>query len=322
MEIKAIFYATAIGVEISNFDSNILVHNKAKRLLESKQFFKEEDSNIWKRKSFKNWDNYCFWKDEVEKFIEYLKEETENSSPPPHTSPPPNLEKIGDKIKKLLALSQSPNEAEAAEAMSKAQELLTRYQLSMADLEDNSPEEVEQQVIEETGRSVSWKEILLNAVADANYCMPFIRRGATVKQMMLGRPSNISSAKIQLEYLVGAVDRLASLEDGDRAYKNSFRLGCASRISTRISELVEKQKSEGIAASGESKPISAIVVRSLYEKLEAELDAYAKANLKIKNRTSRPSCRSYEGYFSGMAAGDKVSLNKQVGGEKQKYLPN
>jgi hypothetical protein len=151
--------------------------------------------------------------------------------------------------------------------------------------------------------------------------MPFIRRGYTVKQMMLGRASNILSAKIQLEYLVGAVDRLASLEDGDRAYKNAFRLGCASRIATRILENMEKQKSQGIAASGDGNPISAIIVRSLHEKLEAEVDAYAKANLNIKNRTSRPSCSSYSGYFSGMAAGDGVSLNKQVRGESGRYLP-
>lgn len=54
------------------------------------------------------------------------------------------MESIANKIKKLLALSQSPNEAEAIAASQKAQELLTRHNLSMADLADSSQEDVEQ----------------------------------------------------------------------------------------------------------------------------------------------------------------------------------
>ncbi|MEJ6485273.1 DUF2786 domain-containing protein [Nostoc punctiforme UO1] len=42
------------------------------------------------------------------------------------------LEKIADKIRNLFALSQSPNEAEASAAAAKAQEMLTRHNLSIA----------------------------------------------------------------------------------------------------------------------------------------------------------------------------------------------
>jgi hypothetical protein len=41
----------------------------------------------------------------------------------------PDLEKITEKILKLFSLSQSPNEAEALAAFSKAQEMLTRHNL-------------------------------------------------------------------------------------------------------------------------------------------------------------------------------------------------
>jgi len=36
----------------------------------------------------------------------------------------------------------------------------------------------------------------------------------------------------------------ASEEEGYRAHKNGFRLGCADRISTRLLEQLENQKSE------------------------------------------------------------------------------
>ena len=49
------------------------------------------------------------------------------------------LEKIADKIRKLFALSQSSNEAEASAAAAKAQEMLTRHNLSIASLQDWTP---------------------------------------------------------------------------------------------------------------------------------------------------------------------------------------
>jgi len=84
---------------------------------------------------------------------------------------------------------------------------------------------------------------------------------------------------------------------------------------------MEKQKREGMAASGDSAPVTAIVMRSLYEKLESEVKAYAKDNLNLKIRTQRPANNSREGYVAGRSAGDRVSLNKQVRGGNQRYLP-
>lgn len=324
MQIQAIYLATAIVVEITDFDINNLIHYQVKEILESKAFLKEDFSNLWKRKSFKNWDSYCFWKDEVEKLVNYFLNKSDITEEPKLKFQPdelPDLEKISEKIKKLLALSESPNEAEAMAAFAKAQEMLTQYQLSVTDLADSCPEKVEEQMIEEFQKSTSWKEILFNAIAKANYCMLFNRRSyQNVKQMLLGRPSNIQSAKIQYEYLVGAIEQLASLEDSDRSFRNAFRLGAANRLYTRIEEVIERQKSEGITGN---KPVPGLIVRSLYEKLNAEVQAYAKANLKMKKpRQSRAYCSSADGFFAGQEAGNKISLNKQLGSGKQKYLPS
>lgn len=48
-------------------------------------------------------------------------------------------EKIIDKIQKLLRLSTSPNEHEASLALQRAHELLSKYNLSTADLKEESP---------------------------------------------------------------------------------------------------------------------------------------------------------------------------------------
>lgn len=200
--------------------------------------------------------------------------------------------------------------------------MLTRHNLSMADLADEKPEEVEQAVIAESPKRIYWKEGLLDAVATANYCHSFVRKSRSgAKQMMIGRPVNIQSAQLQFEYLVEVVERLARLTQGDRAFKNAFKLGAAGRLASRIIEGIEKQKQEGVVGTESTTSVSAIVMRSLYKKLEAEVQAYIADNLKIKTRNIRTSCSSSDGFFAGQSAGDRVSLNKQVGGSQQRYLP-
>ncbi|MCC5633794.1 DUF2786 domain-containing protein [Nostoc sphaeroides CHAB 2801] len=234
----------------------------------------------------------------------------------------PDLEKITEKILKLFSLSQSPNEAEALAAFSKAQEMLTRHNLSMADLADSTPVEVEEQIIDESQRPSSWKGILLNAVSKANYCLAFKHKDRySIKQIILGRPVNIQSARMEFEYLVQAVDRLAKEVEGGRTFKNAFKLGAAHRLDVRILEVIEKQKCEGMAGSKNSAAISAIVMRSLYEKMDAELKAYSE-KLNLKTRFQKFTCSSIDGFAAGQSAGDKVSLNKQVGQHSQRYLPS
>ncbi|MBE9054374.1 DUF2786 domain-containing protein [Nostocales cyanobacterium LEGE 11386] len=234
---------------------------------------------------------------------------------------PQDIEKVADKIKKLLSLSQSPNESEAFAAFSKAQEMLTRYNLTMADLADSTPQEIEEQIINESQRQSSWKGILLNAVCKANYSFAYrVKQKNRIKQIIFGRPVNNESTRIQFEYLVQTVDRLAKQVDGDRTFKNAFKLGAAHRLYARILEGIEKQKREGVAACENSAAISAIVMRSLYEKLDAELKAYSE-KLNLKSRNQRFSCSSEDGFIAGQMAGDKVSLNKQIGGQGKRYLP-
>jgi hypothetical protein len=116
----------------------------------------------------------------------------------------------------------------------------------MADLADSTPVEVEEQIIDESQRPSSWKGILLNAVSKANYCLAFKHKDRySIKQIMLGRPLHIQSARMQFDYLLQAVDRLAKQVEGDRTFKNAFKLGAAHRLNTRILEVIEKLSSRG-----------------------------------------------------------------------------
>ncbi|MHC0067460.1 DUF2786 domain-containing protein [Nostoc sp. UIC 10890] len=230
------------------------------------------------------------------------------------------LEKIADKIRKLFALSESSNEAEASAAAAKAQEMLTRHNLSIASLQDWTPQPLEEEEVRQFKRMTSWKFILLSGVCWGNYCSAITRHYYSgSKMIILGRKVNIVSTRIQFEYLEQTIERLAKQAQGNRAFRNAFKLGAANRLVSRILENREQQKSGGIAGTTESVAVPAIIVQALYEKLESELEAYLN-NVKVK-QMALPYCGSKDGYFSGISAADSVSLNHQVSSSQQHYLP-
>ena len=69
------------------------------------------------------------------------------------------LEIIKRRIKKLLALSKSPNENEAVSALEKATSLIEEYGLNQAEFSGYT-----RQSVKSTVRSVEWRTILANAV--------------------------------------------------------------------------------------------------------------------------------------------------------------
>lgn len=54
-----------------------------------------------------------------------------------------------EKIKKLLALSKSPNEHEAQSALAKAQQLMAEHKISMAEVEDKEKRKANEHYLNE-----------------------------------------------------------------------------------------------------------------------------------------------------------------------------
>lgn len=225
------------------------------------------------------------------------------------------MQEIKERIQKLLALAGSSNENEAVAAMAKAQQLLTLYNLELADLGGDTSE-VGLFEMDGSGKLVGWKAILLQGIEEANNCYFFTRRRAnSLKYMFVGKEAAIAVSKEMYAYLVGVVDRLAKEAGGTRKFRNGFRVGCAKRLEERMTEAAKQDREQGIAASEDSPARSAIVVKSLYEKQKAEIEEYVEQNLQVKQSNSPfASTSSADGYNAGREAGDRVSLSKQIGG--------
>lgn len=285
------------------------------------------DGDIYSRQ-FKTEAGYQHWRSQAKKLAaEFNGSTIEVAAPESEPTPVVDMESIANKIKKLLALSQSPNEAEAIAASKKAQDLLTRYNLSMADVADPQAidEEVEQQTLFHLDSKREWVITLLDGVARANFCSIIMTsgKGYGCDYKLIGRPSNIAVASLMYEYLSETVERLARTTPnttGEKGFKNSFRLGCANRLYWRLLDTIKEQCENGIT-SEDGVSCSAIAVTSLYEQRKAEIEAYRDSTYgKIKSHKCRNSISSNEGYLAGDRAGQQVSLNKQVSGSNQRYL--
>lgn len=294
-----------------------------------KPFVFSKDSRLGENTEFSHVKNN-FWIEQSKKFVYMFAEfgarieyDEIPVTPPPQTNQP-STEKIINQIKKLLALAESANENEASVAAAKAQEMMMRYNLTLSSIGESSEEDISisETTLDEWGRHISWRSILITGVSRSNYCDAIL---VTAKGMqavkLIGRSTNASIATSMYEYLAKTIDRLALQADGNRGYKNSFRLGCASRIAQRLLDQMEAQRKDGVAGTSTTDGVSAIVVKAMTDKLLAEVKDYMRSNYPRMRSANRATVSSSDGFAAGKAAGDRVSLNKQVGGSGQRYLP-
>ena len=144
-------------------------------------------------------------------------------------------ERILEKVRRLLALSKSSNPHEAAAAAAKAQELLTRHKLAMADVPDKDREEYTRRFLD-TANSAQWISSLVNMVGRAHYCRVVSHRNGIYA--FIGRPSDIKIALYVYAYLAREIIRLAddAWKDFDgyarspREWKTAFHHGAVKGV--------------------------------------------------------------------------------------------
>lgn len=123
-----------------------------------------------------------------------------------------NMEKILSKVDRLLALAdleKNPNEHEAIAASMKAQELLAKYNLSLADIKGEQEEEEIEHVcadIKQSQGSVKWKA-LLGTVISENYRCKFYRAG-NERFIFYGFKTDAVIARRVFIYLVNVCSKL------------------------------------------------------------------------------------------------------------------
>lgn len=241
---------------------------------------------------------------------------------------------IVERIKKLLALSTSPNEFEAMAAANKAHALLAEHNLSLDEVQTTDEDEDENIVYDSelmTKESKPWRRPIGAQVAKMYFCKyvyrfdklptphratPYSRRDV---HSFIGTPSNVAISKIMFMYLTETVERLA--KEGARdypvrersSYSTSFKNACANRLAHRIHERIEAAK-RGELQTESGKNLPALL--NTYLAVQNQLDAFVnqKFGRALKATKSRAKSSNMMGVLDGRAQGDRIGLDPQLNG--------
>ena len=235
-------------------------------------------------------------------------------------------QKVMEKLKKLLALAGSPNEHEAALAMSRAEEIMRRHNITLMDVaQDGSGAEVAHAVIAPLGKTVTpWERTLATSVA-----LSFNGRAIATRGLARRGFSALTfvASRTELEIILDLFERLRWTVDrmtkgygkqqasgpylvSTRDLTRSYRLGMVATIWRRLRTMQENSQPE------EATNIHGLSVRDLVlVKDRAIEDRVSDLFGKTVNEKKRATRVVTSAYQDGQRDGHTVSLHRSVRGD-------
>lgn len=219
-----------------------------------------------------------------------------------------------EKIRKLLALSNSCNEHEAALAASHAQRLLSEHNLAMADINtEQKPEKADRIETAAAKTLPKWLRHLTAAVSSAFDCRA-IHHPANGKLTFIGVGADVQIAAYTFSYLDRSVRKLCVSYMKQHAVsavtgrhrelmRQSYYLGAVSTIN----RMLDAQKKATPVTPGALVPIK----EGLIKQAMGEIG-------KIRTMYSRKSYINSGAYAQGQTDGGRIGIRAGIEGEVKK----
>ena len=217
--------------------------------------------------------------------------------------------KIVDKIRKLLALSESSNEHEAKLAMLKAQELLAKHKMTLKDVEDADKVEVKRHYTDVTFTKAKWKGRLASIIADNFGCYVFYSTRNTHRIVFLGKEEDVLVCEIVLSYAIDCINssvaRLRREYYREQLSAKGLESDYAMGFLDGLESSFDKQKSDnqewGLVLVKDE-----LVVKS-YEDMTFTRTVYTDEKFKGHD----------EAYTQGVKDGEKLSITDKIASESE-----
>lgn len=229
--------------------------------------------------------------------------------------------KVIDKIQKLMRLSKSANEHEAARAAAAAQALMSKFEIEEAQVLAENPGEADEPVEDDVplaswGRTrVSWKGLIAGGFGRANGIKVYWNGGS---MSAIGRRSDVNATAYMTGLVIREVEKLAKRAAVDnnvvgtyhsRRWLNSFKLGAATVIRERLVQEAVKRSTARRAEAVATGTTQALAV----------IDKRAERVREIERRHSFSNVRlggpgSSSGYYAGRSAGANVGFGGRAAG--------
>jgi len=216
-----------------------------------------------------------------------------------------------EKIKKLLALSESSNPHEAELALRKANVLMQEHQITHIDLIPK--QEVTHSDIEEVTRQhYRWASTLASACAQLFDCIS-LNTTHPKGFRFIGSEEHIVCAHQLFWHLFEAwkgmckTDYQADRPSDRKMYRKSHGLGFANTIAKRVLLLRDERHDAILKATG----TDLVVVK------DHKVKSYMYDTFNIQTLKSRSLITNSSGYSRGQVSGQKVSLSTPLGKKKE-----
>lgn len=237
------------------------------------------------------------------------------------------LNALRARIRALMAktITNGCTEAEATAASAKVAELMDKFGFEMADLEER--EEIVEGNYESIKAAIG--PVVFSATAIAKFCDVKCwkstsnvrnRNGSIVRKVTIkyfGRASDVELA----HYMTDIISR--AMKNSEKAWakqvrktygvvefrnRTQFQRGMAARINTRLLAMKEERNK---TVHGNNTGYSLVLVKN------AEVDdAFNALSLELKTGRSAKKVLRTNAFYSGVEAGDKVTLNTGINGNK------
>ena len=239
---------------------------------------------------------------------------------------------ILERIQKLLKMSKEngASENEAMMAAERVQKLLQEHNLSLGDIKDNeSVEPIDKESYNCTRDK--WHSFIRSSTAKMYFCTTYTENKydnnyKKVKVVtFVGRKSNTIVAKEMSDYFIDTVNRLAEEEfktvPGSRSeinrMKQSFKMGCAAKLSNRIMEKYRELKGpddyHGIP-NPEGLPV-------LFRSEEEAIKEFLKnIGVSLSSRNTSYSIKDRVAYGRGSNKANDIGLDTQINANSRRYL--
>lgn len=220
----------------------------------------------------------------------------------------PELDKVIDKIVKLLAMANdtsSPNEAMIAAKRARA--LMDKHDISVQDIEKTDGSQfLETEYDTGSRKAFKWMTQLAAAAGQMNDCVVLIRgREQVVVFAFQGFKGDAIVARLTLAYFVEACQRqcFASGAMGS-SEKNFFRLGFSHALSLRVQALVAERTNTVVSTTGTA------LVPLKRQQVLAHFGQNGKPYRMPKTRGATE--REFNAFQEGISMGQQLGLTQQI----------
>lgn len=220
---------------------------------------------------------------------------------------------VADKIRKLLALAESPNENEATAAMMKAQELMVKHKLTQREVEDITPEKKQSVVVGRTDirfRQAKWKAVIAKIIAENFLCNVVASTGAVSHSstiVFIGLEDDVDTCAAVYEYAIKFIGKNASrikksYYDAGRSAKgveSCYAFGFAKGLQENYARQVANNSEFGL-----------VLVKD--ERVDEAMHDMGTVSRSLKISEPRAGYESYIGYKDGLSFSTADRLSEGV----------